>query len=213
MADPSIIREGLGRNWKLMEIAFKPYPACHFNHAFADATISLKRKYGLTPGDVQSMTARIHKDQSNVVCEPEINKKRPQNAYDAQFSVHYMMSASLARGCFTLDELEDDALNDPTILDLCSKSGYEIDPNSAYPNHYSGEVVIQTKDGRRLVHREAINRGSADNPLSTADIETKFFANATRTINQTQAEEVREAVMSLENHSNLSQLTDTLVFS
>ena len=213
MADPSVITEGLGREWSMMGIAFKPYPACHFNHAFADATLALKNKHKLTPADIKSMTARIHEDQSNVVCEPEVNKMRPQNAYDAQFSVHYIMSASMSRGQFTLDELEDDALQDQTILNLCSKSGYEIDPESAYPTYYSGEVVIETNDGRRLAHREAINRGSADNPVSTADIEAKFFANATRTVERAQAERVMDAVMSLETHGSLDVLADTLVKS
>ena len=142
-----------------------------------------------------------------------MNKIRPQNAYDAQFSVHYIMSASMSRGQFTLDELEDDALQDQTILNLCSKSGYEIDPDSAYPTYYSGEVVIETNDGRRLAHREAINRGSADNPVSTADIEAKFFANATRTVKRAQAERVMDAVMSLETHGSLDVLADTLVKS
>ena len=210
MADPAAITEGLGERWAMMEIAFKPYPACHFNHAFADATLALKQAHGLTPADVKSMTARIHADQSNVVCEPEANKKRPQNAYDAQFSVHYIMSASLARGQFTLDELEDEALSDPTILDLCSKAGYEIDPDSAYPKYYSGEVVIETTDGRRLSHREAINRGSADNPVSDQDIEAKFFANATRTVGRAQAERVQAAVMALETHDSLAPLSDAL---
>ena len=164
----------------------------------------------MKPSDIKSMTARIHPDQSNVVCEPEVNKKRPQNAYDAQFSVHYIMAASLTRGRFTLDELEDDALSDPTILDLCGKSGYEIDPDSAYPKYYSGEVIIETMDGRRLSHREAINRGSADNPVSIADIEDKFFANATRTVSNNKAKEVRTAVMSLEEHDPLRSLADAI---
>ena len=210
MAEPSIVTAGLGDEWAMMGIAFKPYPACHFNHAFADATLALKEKHTLRPADIKSMTARIHKDQSNIVCEPEVNKKRPQNAYDAQFSVHYIMSASLARGRFTLDELEDEALGDTTILDLCSKARYEIDPDSAYPTYYSGEVVIETTDGRRLSHREAINRGSADNPLASQDIEDKFFANATRTVSEGQASEVRDAVMSLETHDSLSALIDSL---
>ena len=210
MADPSAIIDGLGEKWSMLEIAFKPYPACHFNHAFADATLALKDKFQLKPAQIKSMTARIHADQSNVVCVPEGKKRRPQNSYDAQFSVHYIMAASLTRGRFTLDELEDDALSDPTILDLCGKSGYEIDPDSAYPKYYSGEVIIETMDGRRLSHREAINRGSADNPVSTTDIEDKFFANATRTVSSNKAEEVRTAVMSLEEHDTLRSLADAI---
>ena len=53
---------------------------------------------------------------------------RPQNAYDAQFSVHYIMSASMTRGQFTLDELEDDALQDQTILDQAASPGTRLTP-------------------------------------------------------------------------------------
>ena len=74
-------------------------------------------------------------------------------------------------------------------------------------------MVIETNDGRRLAHREAINRGSADNPVSPADIEAKFFANATRTVERAQAERVMDAVMSLESHGSLDVLADTLVKS
>ena len=210
-AEPDRITDRLGEDWAMTGIAFKPYPACHFNHAFADSVLALKAGYGLAPADVKSMTAHIHEEQARVVCEPAANKKRPQNAYDAQFSVPYIMAASLARGRFTLDELEDQALGDPTILGLCAKSGYEIDPDSAYPTHYSGEVVIETTDGRTLRHREAINRGAAENPLSTADVEAKYFANATRTASRAQAERVQAAVMSLETAETLTPLAEALV--
>lgn len=205
------ITEGLGRDWAMRGIAFKPYPACHFNHAFADAALALRETHGLTPRDVKRITARLHPDQVAVVCEPEANKRRPQNAYDAQFSVHYIMAAALARGRFTLAELGDEALADPAILDLCARAGYEIDPDSAYPTYYSGEVAIETADGRRLVHREAINRGSADNPVPVSEIEAKYLANATRAITADQADRVRDAVMGLDRAECLTALATAIV--
>ena len=72
-------------------------------------------------------------------------------------------------------------------------------------------MVIETTDGRTLSHREGINRGSADNPVSQAALEAKFFANATRTVSQEKAEAVRAAVMGLETHDNLNTLADALV--
>ena len=44
------------------------------------------------------------------MCEPEANKKRPANPYDAQFSTHYTIAASLVKGRFTLAELTDEAI-------------------------------------------------------------------------------------------------------
>ena len=35
--DPEILGGGLGERWETLQISFKPYPCCHFNHATMDA--------------------------------------------------------------------------------------------------------------------------------------------------------------------------------
>ena len=50
---------------------------------------------------------------------PVANKRRPANTYDAQFSIPYLVAASLLHGRFTLAELEPEALNDAAILRVC----------------------------------------------------------------------------------------------
>ena len=132
------------------------------------------------------------------VCEPVANKRRPANAYDAQFSIPYLVAASLVRGRFGLAELEPEVLADETILGLCDRVDYEIDPRSTFPRHYTGEVQIALKDGRSLVHREAMNRGCADRPLSNAEIADKFAGNARLSLSARQADAVREAVLGLD---------------
>jgi 2-methylcitrate dehydratase PrpD len=120
------------------------------------------------------------------------------------------MAASIVRGKFTLDELEDDALRDPTILDLCSKARYEVDPTSPFPRYYGGEVVVRTKDGRELRHREEHNRGSDKNPLATADILAKFRDNAGRVFDAAKTDQVIDAVMGLDKAPNLDALAAAL---
>ena len=132
------------------------------------------------------------------VCEPVANKRRPANAYDAQFSIPYLVAASLVRGRFGLAELEPEVLSDESILRLCDLVDYEVDPRSTFPRHYTGEVQISLKDGRKLVHREAMNRGCADRPLSNADIVDKFTGNARLSLSARQADEVRGAVLDLD---------------
>ena len=114
------------------------------------------------------------------------------------------------RGRFTLDELEDDALNDPTILGLCEKARYEIDPTSPFPRYYGGEVIVRTKDGRELRHREQHNRGSDKNPLSTDDILAKFRDNAGRVFDTARADRVIDAVMGLDTAPDLTELAVAL---
>ena len=208
--DLSVVTDGLGETWELLNVAFKPYPACHFNHAFADAAIALREEYGLRPEDIASVTARIAEGEVQVVCEPQADKKRPRNSYEAQFSVHYIIAAALTRGHFGLDELDASAFNDARILDLCDKVTYEVDPDSKFPRYYSGEVAIRTKGGQELRHREEFNRGADANPMSPTDIETKFWANATRAVSRTRAQQVVDAVMTLDTAPDLSELAEAL---
>ncbi|MEM9683174.1 MAG: MmgE/PrpD family protein, partial [Pseudomonadota bacterium] len=143
-------------------------------------------------------------------CEPEADKRRPRNAYEAQFSVHYIIAAALTRGRFTLDELDPSAFTDPDILALCDRIDYAVDPDTNYPRYYSGEVVVRTRDGREIRHREAHNRGSDANPLSRSDIEKKYWANATRAVGRDRAQRVLDEVMALDTADDLDALDDAL---
>jgi len=199
---------GLGEVWETMVVAVKPLPACHFTHACSDAAIALMKKHKFGIGEIERIKALVPAEVVKTVCEPEANKRRPANAYDAQFSIPYLVAASLVRGRFTLAELEPEVLADETILHLCSLVDYDIDARSTFPRHYTGEVQISLKDGRALVHREAMNRGCADRPLSNADIVDKFTGNARMGLSARQADEVRDAVLGLEEAGDVRSAID-----
>jgi len=115
----------------------------------------------------------------------------------------------LLKGRFTLAELEDGALKDRAVLNLASRVDYEIDPASTFPRHYTGEVVVETEDGRTLRHREGVNRGCADRPLSNGEVVAKFFDNADRAVPRRAAEHIRDAVLDFDRE-NARSLADAL---
>ena len=191
-ADLSKCTEGLGTTWEMLNVSLKPYPVCHYNHAFVDAALALRKAHNIRFEDIELMTASIGKDQVGIVCEPEANKKRPQNLYDARFSLHFAIAAAMVRGQFTMDEIANDVIIDPRVLALCDKTRYVLDPDSAFPRYYSGKLEIRLKDGRTVRHDEPINRGSRDNPLSSEDIISKFRATASRAL---PAERIEKAII------------------
>jgi len=199
----------LGEVWETMNVALKPFPACHFAHAFADATIALHQKIP-QPEKIERVTALVASEIVKTVCEPAAAKRRPVSDYDAKFSLPYIIAASLIRGHFTLVELEETALKDEQILSLAAKVDYAIDPNSTFPRHYGGEVVVRTRDGRELRQREAVNRGSADRPLSNADIIEKFMQNASYGLNPGRATEIRDVVLKHAEGAPARELADVL---
>ena len=196
--DLSLATAGLGTQWELMNVAVKPIPACHFTHACADAAAHLRAQHGLTAPQIRSVRALVPQEVVKTVCEPVATKKRPQNSYDAQFSIPYIVATALLRGSFGLEHLEDAALADPEVLELAQRVEYEVDPNSPFPKYYSGEVIVTTTDGRELRERQEVNRGSADRPLSAADIEQKFMENARLVVSPQRAAQLRDLVLGLE---------------
>jgi 2-methylcitrate dehydratase PrpD len=205
----SLATEGLGRTWELMNVAVKPFPACHFTHGCADAAIALVRS-GLDPASIEHVRALVAAEVVKTVCEPVANKRRPANSYDAQFSIPFIVAASLLRGRFTLAELEPEVLSDPAILALADKVDYETDPDCGFPRYYSGEVIVRTRDGRTLRHREQINRGNGERPLTDADIVGKFAGNAARALSPAHADRVRALVLGMEELENVASLAEGL---
>ena len=104
------------------------------------------------------------------ICEPPEAKRRPANAYAAQFSLPYIVAASLVRGQFTLAELDAGTLANEEVLSLAALVEHEADPLSDYPKHFSGELRIRLKDGTELAHREAQITGvpSVRSPTTTS---------------------------------------------
>ncbi|WP_433507710.1 MmgE/PrpD family protein [Pseudonocardia halophobica] len=192
---PEAVGDRLGETWELVRTAVKPYPICHFIHAFADAVLTLRPEIGAT--GITEIRCAIHPVPGKVVCEPAEAKWVPRDEYDAKFSLPFVVSAALTRGRFTLAELEDDALGDAAILDLAQKVRVSEDPDSAFPAAYSGAVEIELADGRVLRHREQVNRGHDERPLTNAEVVAKFRETIGRVAPDATADRVLDAVLSL----------------
>lgn len=147
--------------------------------------------------DIEAIEVLVPPNAVKVVCEPEADRKRPGNSYAAQFSVQYAVACTLIRGRFGLQELE--LYEDPAILALSDKVSYRIDPNTGYPKAWSGEVIVTLRNGTRVSHREEVNRGAPDNPLTDSDIVSKFLENAQVAVPRAHAERVCERLLTLED--------------
>ncbi len=194
---PDLATAGLGEVWELLATAIKPFPTCHFTHGAIDAALALREEVG-DHREIKAIKVLVPEGVHATICEPEANKKRPQNDYDAKFSTHFLVSAALVRGRLSLDELEPDVLRDPQILALAERLSYADDPDSPFPAAYSGEVIITMNDGRELRHREHVNRGAADRPLSNEDIIAKFRENAAMVVDARTMDRQLAAMLALD---------------
>ena len=75
-AHPDAVVRGLGTDWELPRVVFKPYPCNHFTHAGVDAALRL-RAQGLAPADVTAIELGVAKPVLRTIAEPPEAKARP----------------------------------------------------------------------------------------------------------------------------------------
>ena len=96
-AHPDAVVRGLGTDWELPRVVFKPYPCNHFTHAGVDAALRL-RAQGLAPADVTAIELGVAKPVLRTIAEPPEAKARPASGYHAAFSGPYTVAAALLGG-------------------------------------------------------------------------------------------------------------------
>ncbi len=110
--------------------------------------------------------------------EPLAEKQAPPNAYAAKFSTPFCIAAGFILGDAGLAAFTEARAADPRLRALAAKVRYVIDAANPYPAGYTGHIRATLTDGRVIEERQPHLRGGAQEPLTRAEIEAKFFANA-----------------------------------
>jgi 2-methylcitrate dehydratase PrpD len=201
--DLSPISAGLGEDWQLLLTAIKPYPTCHFTHGVIDCAIALRDRALLDR--IRSIEAAVPMEVHTTICEPEANKRRPRNDYDAKFSTHYLVATALKHGRLGLAELEPDYLADAQVHALMDRTTCAEYGDGPFPAAYSGRLTITLDDGTRLSHDEPVNRGAADRPLTNEAIVAKYRQNAALAAAPDRVAAMERAMLSLDDASRAAE--------
>lgn len=212
--DPAAITGGLGSEWAVPRIFFKPYPANHFTHAAIDAAIALRGR-GVSPADVESATLGVAAPTVRTIGEPIETKRAPQTGYMAQFSGPYAVTAGLSGGGglgVGLDDFTDELARDPARRALMARVDVVADDRctAVFPHQFPAVLRIRTTDGRELVSEIMTNRGGPDRPLSQAELVTKFRDNTGRLLTAAAQEQIEQAMARLEELTDLDDLLGPL---
>jgi 2-methylcitrate dehydratase PrpD len=200
------LTDGLGRDWCIPDIFYKPYPANHFTHAGIDAAMKLRERVDVA--DIAEIELGVATPTLRTIAQPPEAKARPQSGYHAQFSGPFTVAtALLARDGgglgLWLDDFTDAKVRDPRYLELAAKVRCYAEPicDAIFPNQFPAVLRIRTHAGAVFEEQVLANRGGPGNPLSFAELEVKFLANASRRIPREQAELTAARIAELENFS------------
>jgi 2-methylcitrate dehydratase PrpD len=164
---------GLGTDWELPCVVFKPYPCNHFTHAGVDAALRL-RAQGLAPADVTAIELGVAKPVPRTIAEPPEAKARPASGYHAAFSGPYTVAAALLGGGLGVshEDSTDAAARDPRRLALAALVRWVEDErcSASFPHTFPAVLRVTTRTGEELEARVEVNRGGPGNPLSNEEL-------------------------------------------
>jgi 2-methylcitrate dehydratase PrpD len=166
-----------GKTWLAETLAFKPYACGTMAHPYIDCARRVAAK-GIAAEDVTEILCEVAEGTVHRLWEPLAQKQAPPNAYAAKFSVPFCIAVGFITGDAGIAAFTEETVADPRIRTLAGKVRYIVDPKNPYPQRYTGHVRATLRDGRVVEERQADLRGGARDPLTRAEIEAKFMANA-----------------------------------
>ena len=189
--DERALDADLGRRWEVTRISIKPYPCCHFAHAFIDCALALAQR-GVTPRNVERLHCAVPETELPLICEPVAEKRWPSSPYEAKFSLPYLLAVALVDGRVDHRTFADDNLARDDLRAVASRVTHRTArPGEVeFPRYFPGWVEATLTDGRTLVEKLPVNRGHPENPLDDARVEKKFRDNAGGVLNDAAIERI-----------------------
>jgi 2-methylcitrate dehydratase PrpD len=162
---PEQMLAGLGSRFFVTETAIKTYSVGYPIQSPLDALLTLRKQYGLTPGNVRSILVKLPTDAMGIVGDsamPDVN-------------CQHLVALALVKGAVSFNDSHDTALmHDPKILEQRAKVTLAADQALMDPAAPRGAIVeVTLTDARKLDHFTKFPPGTKENPLATEAVSAK----------------------------------------
>lgn len=208
---PEVLLAPLDGGLWIEQLTYKPWPSCRGTHPFIEMALDLQALHGFAVEDIARMEVGVGPMQRMLV-EPLPRKQAPQVAIDAKFAIPFCLALALAEGRVALDSFLPEKLADPALLALAAKVVYHQPPGAENWRGDAGQLKIILADGRILAATRDAARGAPHNPLGESELVAKFLdcaQRAARPVIGKQAEELAQAILSLEECGDVGALLAT----
>lgn len=198
----------LGVRFAITASEIKPFPGNRIAHSSIGAAVRLRGEDPRFRADnVRSLVVRMARDAVR-----DCNRPTIATQLEAQYSAQYLVALVLERGTVTVSDFEGERWNDPRMTQLRARIRVEHAPelDARYPDVDSSEIVAELVDGTVLRRRLDAPPGSPDNPMSAADLRTKFESLATRALPLAQARDLASFIATMDSTTKMRALRPLL---
>jgi 2-methylcitrate dehydratase PrpD len=210
--DSDAVSVGLGTQWSVPSIFFKPYPANHFTHTIVDNGRALRER-GIAPDQVATAEIGVPASVVRTVGEPLAKKQSPGTTYEAQFSGPYALAVGMFGGGglgAALADYAPDLIANADRRALMARTTVVADEECTriFPHQFPSVVSVVTTEGERVRVEALHNRGGTDQPLTAEELSTKFADNVAGVLSQQQIDAAVAAVHDLLDGGSVAEVME-----
>ena len=167
---PDIVK-GLGQQWAIEEIYFKPYGCCRWIHAAIDALLSLMKEHRLHADSID----RVEVATFRRAVEGLTNEIQPKSVESAQYSLPFSLAVAALEGQKGLLPLRPEFLGRPELVSFAKKVHFREDSNMdrLFPSRAPARVRL-TVGAKKLEKTVLSPWGDPENPLKDFQLLDKF---------------------------------------
>jgi 2-methylcitrate dehydratase len=200
---------GDGEPFRINATSFKAYPSVV--HTQGPIGLVLELRPQVAADQIASARVATYGDAVRRTAS-EAEKWDPQTRETADHSSPFLVAAAWQDGAVTPATFTPSRIQDPSLRPLIKKLTVVEDPEFTrrYPAEACTRIDVTTTDGRRLTAETRYPKGHRRNPLSDAEVETKFRGLASPTLGAAGCDEVLAHSWDLENAARLEPLLDSL---
>ncbi|WP_454689892.1 MmgE/PrpD family protein [Achromobacter aloeverae] len=209
--DVAALTAPLDGRYRLLETSIKPYPVVATASAPVRAAIDLHRQ-GLPAADA---IARIEvRLPSFALRTPSAHpdRRHPAGIESAQHSFYFCAAVALRDGACGEAQFRAGALDDPGLQALLAKVDLREDAelDALWPQAAGGGIVLHLNDGTTRQRMCPYPPGHPRLPLSDEELAAKFVGHAEPVLGCKRAHALRDAVMRLDEYTDLREFTPLL---
>jgi len=203
------LTSGFGERWETLRIALKFYSCVGSNHTPLDAIREMQGERHFAPEEVERIV--IHASQ--VTVDHAGWKYVPRGLTAAQLNLPYSVATYLIEGDCFVDQFTEDKVADPQRIALAEKVEVRHDPTITARGRefrHTVRVEVRLRDGTRMERSIDAARGSEGKFASDEDIVAKFDHLAQHALPRRQIDELRDAVLGLDDLADARVIADLL---
>jgi len=200
--EPQRLVRGLGSTYEIMNTNIKRWSVGSPIQAPLDSLLELVREHGVRAGDVEKLTVRVAKQGANTTD----NRTMPD------ICMQHMCAVMLEDGIVTFASAHDEKrMKRAATLELRKRIELlgDEEMTRALPAR-QGIVELRLKDGRTLRHHTKAVRGTAQNPMTRAEVDEKAYHLMAPILGKTRARALCDAAWTLDRLTSVRKLRPLL---